>query len=151
MLSILLSLLFKNYNLILWYLLKFVTINFYPFSPWSSCNVQVLVVLICLAESLSFISSSIRPSYRQKWMAKSRRVWYLLRTPHWLVRVKAKKSTTQGWVNCLTGVAMTLMEWYPFLVYYKITELLFVVPFIFYCRSSFSSLSDDLKAFPVFP
>ena len=29
--------------------------------------------------------------------------------------------------------------------------LLFVVPFIFYCRSSFSSLSDDLQAFPVFP
>ena len=152
MLSILLSLLFKNYNLILWYLLKIkFCYNFYPFSPWSACNVQVLVVLICLAESLSFISSSIRPSYRQKWMAKSRRVWYLLRTPHWLVKVKAKKSTTQGWVNCLTGVAMTLMEWYPFLVYYKITELLFVVPFIFYCRSSFSSLSDDLKAFPVFP
>ena len=54
-------------------------------------------------------------------------------------------------INCLTGVAMTLMEWYPFLVYYKITELLFVVPFIFYCRSSFSSLSDDLQAFPAFP
>lgn len=106
--------------------------NFYPFSPWSSHNGQVLVVLICLAESLSFISSSIRPSYRQKWMAKSRRVWYLLRTPHWLARVKAKKSTTQGWVNCLTGVAMTLMEWYPFRVYYKITEsFIFVFWFIF--------------------
>ena len=108
--------------------------NFYPFSPWSSHNGQVLVVLMCLAESLSFISSSIKAkfnNYHQKWMAKSRRVWCLLRTPHWLARVKAKKSITQGWLNCLTGVAMTLMEWYPFLVYYKITESLFVFWFIF--------------------
>ena len=108
-------------------------------------------MLTCLAELLSFISSSIWPNDHQKGMAKSRRVWYLLLTPHWLGRVKAKKRTTQAWVNFLTGVGMTLMEWYPFLVYYKITQILFVTWFIFYSRSSFSSLSHDLQAFLEFP
>lgn len=53
------------------------------------------------------------PKFHPKGMAVLKREWYSLHTHPWLERVKVLASTIQGWASYCSGVAQTLMGWYP--------------------------------------
>ena len=53
------------------------------------------------------------PKFHPKGMAVLKREWYSLHTRPWLERVKVPASTIQGWASYCSGVAQTLMGWYP--------------------------------------
>ena len=60
-----------------------------------------------------YCSSNMMPKFHPKGMAVLKREWYSLHTHPWLERVKVLASTIQGWASYCSGVAQTLMGWYP--------------------------------------